>query len=69
MEDVKAHLKEYTSGKIYLHTMRKVMKEGKAFLREERARRMKMIQEMGVFSKKWGIGNGASVGTPCRRRT
>lgn len=55
MEDVKAHLKEYTSGKIYLHTMRKVMKEGKAFLREERARRMKMIQEMGVFSKKWGI--------------
>ena len=34
MEDVKAHLKEYTSGKIYLHTMRKVMKEGKAFLRE-----------------------------------
>ena len=59
MEDVKAHLKEYTSGKIYLHTMRKVMKEGKAFLREERARRMKMIQENGRVLEE--VGNSGLV--------
>lgn len=64
IEDVKAHLKEYKSGKIYLHAMKKVMNEGKEFLREERVRRMKMIEEMGVFSKKWAIRKLCEVRYP-----
>ena len=53
MEDVKAHSKEYTNAKIYYHIMKKVTEQGKSFLKEERNKRKKMINEMGVFHKKY----------------
>ena len=52
MENVKEHMKEYKNAKLYLHTMKKVLSEGKDFLRKERCRRLKMRHEMGVFAKK-----------------
>lgn len=52
MENVKEHMKEYKNAKLYLHTMKKVLSEGKDFLRKERSRRLNMIHEMGVFAKK-----------------
>ena len=53
MEDVKRHVKEYRNAKIYHYVMRKVVEKGKTFLQEERRSRMKLVREIGVFSKKW----------------
>ena len=53
IEDVRAHKKEYENSKLYLHIMKKVVQEGKGFLKEERTRRMKLIREMGVFHRKY----------------
>ena len=52
MDDVKAHAKEYKNAKVYYHIMKKVVEQGKSFLKEERNKRRKMIDEMGVFHKK-----------------
>ena len=53
MEDVKSHVKEYRNAKIYHYVMRKVVEKGRTFLQEERRSRMKLVREIGVFSKKW----------------
>lgn len=53
MGDVKAHAKEYQNAKIYYHVMKKVVENGKPFLKEERNKRRKMINEMGVFHRKY----------------
>ena len=52
MNDVKAHAKEYKNAKVYYHIMKKVVEQGKSFLKEERTKRRKIIDEMGVFHKK-----------------
>ena len=46
-------MKEYRNAKIYHYVMRKVVEKGRTFLQEERRSRMKLVREIGVFSKKW----------------
>lgn len=58
MEDVKAHAKEYKNAKVYYHIMKKVVEQGKSFLKEERTKRRKMINEIGVFHKKYDRSSG-----------
>lgn len=53
MANVKAHAKEYKNAKIYYHIMKKVIEEGKSFLKKERDARLKIINEVGVFHKKY----------------
>ncbi|KAK8791743.1 hypothetical protein WA588_002052 [Blastocystis sp. NMH] len=53
MEDVRNHMKEYKNAKLYLHIMKHVMSEGKGFLKEEKAKRTKLVREVGVFSRKY----------------
>lgn len=52
MANVKDHAKEYKNAKIYYHIMKKVIEEGKSFLKKERDARLKIINEVGVFHKK-----------------
>ena len=52
MANVKDHAKEYKNAKISYHIMKKVIEEGKSFLKKERDARLKIINEVGVFHKK-----------------